>query len=57
MQGDSNPNRPDISVLICLLETVLKNSTFEFDGKFYKQLQDTAMGAKLAPAYANIFIG
>ena len=50
---EDNPERPDISVLIC----VLKNNTFEFDTKFYKQLQGTAMGTKLAPAYANLFMG
>ena len=30
---------------------------FEFDNKFYKEIQGTAMGTKLAPAYANIFMG
>ena len=35
---------------------MLKNNFFVFDGKFYKQLQGTAMGTKLAPAYANIFM-
>ena len=54
---ESNPTRPDISVLICLLEIVLKNNTFEFDNNFYKQTQGIAMGTKLAPAYANIFMG
>ena len=54
---ESNPDRPDISVLISLLEIVLKNNTFEFDNKSYKQIQGTAMGTKLAPAYANIFMG
>ena len=44
---ESNLERPDISILICLLEIVLKNNTFEFDNKFYKQLQETAMGTKL----------
>ena len=46
----SNPEQPDISILICLLEIV--QNTFEFDNKFYKKLQGTAMGTKLAPAYA-----
>ena len=31
---ESNPDRPDISILICLLEIVLKKNTFEFDKKF-----------------------
>ena len=44
-------------MLICLLEIVLKNNTFEFDNKFYKQLQGTAVETKLAPAYANLFMG
>ena len=54
---ESNPTRPDVNVLMCLLEIVLKNNAFEFNNKFYKQLQGTAMGTKLAPAYANIFMG
>ena len=54
---ESLPDRPDPSVLSCLLEIVLKNNIFEFDGTVYKQLQGTAMGTKLAPAYANIFMG
>ena len=51
------PDQPDTKTLINLLELVLKNNTFEFDGKSYIQLQGTAMGTKLAPAYANIFMG
>ena len=53
----SNPSQPNTTVLGCLLEIVLKNNCFEFDGTYYKQLQGTAMGTKLAPAYANIFMG
>ena len=54
---EDNPDRPDVSVLICLLEVVLHNNTFEFNNEYYKQIQGTAMGTKLAPAYANIFMG
>ena len=54
---EDNLERHHIFVLICLLEIVLKNDTFEFDNKFYKQLQGTAMGTKLAPTYANLFMG
>ena len=54
---EGNPDRPDVNVLICLLEIVLCNNTFEFNNEFYKQIQGTAMGTKLAPAYANIFMG
>ena len=54
---ENNPSQPDTAVLGCLLEIVLKNNCFEFYGTYYKQLQGTAMGTKLAPAYANIFMG
>ncbi len=40
-----------------MLDLVLKNNTFVFNDKMYKQLGGTAMGTKLAPAYANIFMG
>ena len=54
---ESNPNQPDTKTLINLLEIVLKNNTFEFNGKQYIQLQGTTMGTKSALAYANIFMG
>lgn len=44
-------------VIIFLLEIVLKNNTFKFDNKYYHQIQGTAMGTKVAPTYANIFMG
>jgi len=53
----NNPEQPDSNTLIKLLEIVLKNNTFEFDGRAFHQLQGTAMGTRAAPAYANIFMG
>ena len=50
----NNPSQPNTTVLACLLEIVLKNNLFEFDGTHYKQLQGTAMGTKLAPAYIRM---
>ena len=44
-------------VLACLTVLVLKNNLFELDSIYCKQLQGTAMGTKLALAYANTFIG
>ena len=38
------------------MNVVLKNNIFEFDGEHYLQLQGTAMGTKMAPAYANLFM-
>ena len=41
------------------MNLVLKNNVtvFEFNEQFYLQTQGTAMGTKMAPAYANLFIG
>ena len=39
-----------------LLELVLTNNHFEFNGKYYYHLSGTAMGTKLAPSYANLFM-
>ena len=43
----------DIPILIDL---ILKHSTFTFCGKYYLQTNGTAMGTKMAPAYAIIFM-
>ena len=29
---------------------------FSFDGKIYEQIQGMAMGTKMAPSYANLFM-
>ena len=36
------------------MKIVLRNNLFE---KYYLQIQGTAMGTKMAPAYANLFMG
>ena len=55
--GTPTPRQPPPEVLGELIDLVLKNNIFEFDGKHYLQIQGTAMGTKMAPAYANIFMG
>ena len=35
----------------------MKNNTFELNTSFYKQLMGTAIGTKMAPRYAIIFMG
>ena len=47
---------PYNSYIVELLELVLTNNHFEFNGEFYHQLSGTAMGTKLAPSYANLFM-
>lgn len=39
------------------ISIVLKENTFHFDGKFYRQIQGTAMGTKMAPTYATLVMG
>ena len=43
--------------LIELTECVLKNNIFEHNTSFYKQLRGTAIGTKMAPPYAILFMG
>ena len=47
---------PHNSYMIELLELVLTNNHLEFNGEFYHQLSGTAMGTRLAPSYANLFM-
>ena len=39
-----------------LLNVVLKHNYFQFADKMYHQIQGTAMGTRMAPAYANLFM-
>ena len=39
-----------------MTEFILKHNYFEFDGKHYLQRKGTAMGTKMAPVYANIYM-
>ena len=42
--------------LIRLLKLVLEGNIFEFNGEFWRQLLGTAMGTRVAPTYANVFM-
>ena len=43
---------------ICdLIRMILTMNNFEFENNYYLQLYGTAMGTKMAPAYANLFMG
>ncbi|MCY4327357.1 MAG: GIY-YIG nuclease family protein, partial [Rhodobacteraceae bacterium] len=57
IQELTDPQHPPAETLRLLLELVLKLNTFEFNEKYYLQTFGTAMGSKLAPAYANTFMG
>ena len=47
---------PHNSYIIELLEVVLTSNYFDFNGKQYHQISGTALGTKLAPSYANLFM-
>ena len=47
------PARP----LLTLLRLVLENNVITFNSLLFVQILGTAMGTKLAPSYANIFLG
>ena len=48
---------PPTDCLVQLLTMVLKKNNFIFQNNHYLQINGTAMGTKMAPSYANIFMG
>ena len=56
-QENPDPRQPPPEIIGELIDIVLQNNVFEFNDKAYLQIQGTAMGTKMAPAYANIFMG
>ena len=48
---------PSNNNLLKLLKKVLHCNNFDFNGRHYLQVGGTAMGTKVAPAYANTFMG
>ena len=47
---------PTNQTLLDLLEIILKKNNFQFNGTNYLQISGTAMGTKVAPSYANLFM-
>ena len=47
---------PTNQTLLDLLEFILKKNNFQFNGTNYLQISGTAMGTKVAPSYANLFM-
>ncbi len=43
--------------IIRLLNLVLTKNNFEFNGEHYIQIAGTAMGTRVAPSFANLFMG
>ena len=56
-QGKTNQNRPSSKKLSCLLEKVLKLNNFTFGSEHHIQVKGTAYGTRVAPNFANVYIG
>ena len=55
---DKRPNKePSATVLVRLAELVLTLNNFSFDGEHYQQISGVAMGTKMGPNYATLFVG
>ncbi|XP_069134255.1 uncharacterized protein [Argopecten irradians] len=50
-------NHPSTQILVDLLKLVLTLNNFKFNDDKYLQISGTAMGTKMAPSYANVFMG
>ncbi|CAN7951906.1 unnamed protein product [Ixodes pacificus] len=56
-ESHRSPGTPDGYTVSILTRLVLELNSFEFHDKFFLQISGTAMGTKMAPNYANIFMG
>ena len=55
---DQHANKqPSTETLIRLAELVLTLNCFSFSDNYYKQINGVAMGTKMGPSYANLFVG
>ena len=50
-------NQPSNTSLLSLLKMVLELNNFQFNGQNYLQIGGTAMGTRVAPTLANLFMG
>ena len=53
---DPHPTIP-IESILRLTELVLNLNSFEFNGNHFHQISGVAMGTKMGPSYANLFMG
>ena len=45
-----------VNHICCLLEFCLKNTYFQFKGRYYEQMEGAAMGSPISPIVANLFM-
>ena len=51
------PNQPTNMTLLTLLKMVLEMNNFQFNSENFLQIGGTAMGTRVAPTLANLFMG
>jgi len=56
IKEQNNPTYPPLCIINTLLSFVLKYNCFNFANLFFLQVHGIAMGTKLAPNYANLFM-
>ena len=49
--------KPSSETLLDLAELVLTLNCFSFGDNYYEQINGVAMGSKMGPSYANLFVG
>ncbi|XP_013782192.1 uncharacterized protein LOC106466450 [Limulus polyphemus] len=49
--------KPNTQTIVDLAKLVITLNGFEFNNEFYTQTKGTAIGTKMAPNYANVFMG
>ena len=57
LRGHRTIGRLQSSSIIQLLKLVLTLNNFQFNGRHFLQVGGTAMGTKVAPTFANLFMG
>jgi len=53
----TNRVKPSPQTLTCLLEKVLRLNNFTFNDEQFIQIKETAMGTRVAPNFANVYMG
>jgi hypothetical protein len=56
LNSNSTDTKPHTESLMDCLKYVLTKNNFDFNGKHYLQVGGTAMGTKVAPSFANLFM-
>ena len=54
---ENPPSGISTDTVLRLVSLVLNMNSFEFDGGFYQQVSGVAMGTKMGPSYACLFMG